>query len=102
LDIIERALSRVGAKDGAFGGTPRPDLTAGFCLAKTGNRLVRQKACETVRRQYAMTFETGLGKAMTGAARRQSNWTPRRIDGCSNLSRPENLGFLFPQTSSDL
>jgi Myb-like DNA-binding domain len=76
LDIIERALSRVRAKDGAFGGTPRPDLTAGFRVAKTGNRLVRQKACETVRRQYAMTFETGLGKAMTGAARRQSNWTP--------------------------
>jgi Myb-like DNA-binding domain len=41
-----------------------------------GNWLVRQKACTTARWQYAMTFERGFGKTMTGAARRQSNWTP--------------------------
>jgi hypothetical protein len=31
-----------------------------------------QKARTTVRKQYAMTFGTGLGKTMTGAARRQA------------------------------
>jgi hypothetical protein len=40
-----------------------------------GNWLVRQKACTTARWQYAMTFERGFGKTMTGAARRQRNWT---------------------------
>jgi hypothetical protein len=56
-------------------GTAPPGFSVGLGVAKMGNWPVRQKACAMVRGQYAMTL-TGLGKTMTGVARRQSNWTP--------------------------
>jgi hypothetical protein len=52
-------------RDTVPSGTPRPDLTAGFCAAKMGNWLVRQKA-------YAYDFQNALRKTMTGTARRQA------------------------------
>jgi hypothetical protein len=52
-------------RDTVPSGTPRPDLTAGFCAAKMGDWLVRQKA-------YAYDFQNALRKTMTGTARRQA------------------------------
>jgi len=52
-------------RDTVPSGTPRPVLTAGFCAAKMGNWLVRQKA-------YTYDFQNALRKTMAGTARRQA------------------------------
>ena len=55
------------------GGHRAPTLPPDFALRKSETDW-RQKACATVRRQYAMTSKTGLSKTMTGAARQRDRY----------------------------